>query len=186
MRAKYYALCNGKEFILFYISKFQPILHFKINRINEHISLLKKIVHPDILAHHEVVEYKPDCGMYFLKMGKRSGFLYILYMVHTNTIAQVSRDKYTTSTVVTFGDQEFLATFDFDGMHLETLLGLLPNQQAGKVKDALNRQPFQIHTENEDFLFGVVSELGNKIQENNEEQYVPFFVKEFVPYSKMC
>lgn len=186
VRAKYYALCNGKEFILFYISKFQPILHFKIERIDEYISILKKIVHPDILAHHEVVDYKPDCGMYFLKMGKKPGFLYILYMVHTNTIAQVSKDKYTTSTVVTFGDQEFLATFDFDSTHLEILLRLLPNQQAEKVKNALSCQPFQIHTEKEEFLFGVVSELGNKIQENNEEQYVPFVVNEIIPYSKMC
>lgn len=186
VRAKYYALCNGKEFILFYISQFQPILHFKIDRINEQISILKKILNPDILAHHEVVEYKPDCGMYFLKMGKKPGLLYILYMVHTNTIAQVSRDKYTTSTVVTFGSQEFLATFDFDEKQLEALLGLLPTQHAEKIKNALSRQPFQIHTENEEFLFGVVSELGNEIQENNEEQYVPFIVKEIIPYSKMC
>lgn len=184
VRAKYYALCNGKEFLLFYISQFEPLMHFEMEKINDNLHNLRKILHPDILARREVVEYKPDCGLYFLKSGKKPGFLYILYMVHTNTISQVSTDKYTTSTVVTYGEQEFLVSFDFDSTALSHLLEILPVKQAEEVRFALSNQPFQIHKEKEEFLFGIVSELGNKIYENNEEQYVPFIVKEFIPYAK--
>lgn len=186
VRAKYYALCNGKEFLLCYVGKFEPLLHFKIGSINEHLPILKKLLHPDILATHEVIDYKPDCGMYFLKLGKKPGFIFILYMVHTNTVSIVSNNKYTTSTVVSFGDQEFLASFDFDRSALQQLLSILPGSQAEKIQIALEHQPFQIHTETEEFLFGVTSELGNVIHENNEEQYVPFIVKEFIPYLREC
>ena len=124
--------------------------------------------------------------MYLLKLGKKPGFIFILHMVHTNTLSKVSNNKYTTSTVMSFGDQEFLASFDFDHSALQQLLSHLPESQSEKIKAALDHQPFQIHSETEEFLFGVASELGNVIHENNEEQYVPFIVKEFIPYLKMC
>lgn len=98
VRAKYYGLCNGKEFLLFYISKFEPLLHFEISRINEYLSILIKLLHPDIMATHEVIDFKPDCGMYFLKLGNKPGFILLLYMVHTNTVSKVADDRYTTST----------------------------------------------------------------------------------------
>lgn len=186
VRAKYYALCNGKEFLLYYISKFEPLLHFNLKSINEHLPTLKKILHPNILAAHEVIDYKPDCGMYLLKLGKKPGFIFILYMVHTNTVSKVSNNQYTTSTVVSFENQEFLASFDFDHSAFQQLLSLLPESQSEKIKIAIDHQPFQIHSKTEEFLFGVASELGNVIHENNEEQYVPFVVKEFIPYPKMC
>jgi len=186
IRAKYYALCNGKEFLLYYISKFEPLLYFKIKDIDEHLPTLKKLLHPEILATPEVIDYKPDCGMYLLKLGKKPGFLFILHMIHTNIMTMISNNKYTTSTVINFEDQEFLATFDFDHSAFQQLLNILPESQTAKIRTALEQQPFQIHTETEEFLFGIVSKLGNVMHENNEEQYVPFIVKEFIPYLTKC
>ncbi len=45
-------------------------------------------------------------------------------------------------------------------------------------------QSFQIKLEREEFLFGVVSEFGNKLHENKEEQYVLFIVKELMSYTR--
>ena len=186
VRSKYYALCNGKEFLLFHVGKLKPVLHFKVKEINNHMGVLKKILGPTVRANHELLEYKPDCGLFFLKTGKKPRFVYILYRVHTNNVMMVAPEKFTTSTTVKFGEQEFVASFDFDKNKLNKLLRVLPKDQAKYIRRALSSQPFRADLRKDEIMFGVVSELGNVMHENNEEQYVPFVVKEFRPYLRDC
>lgn len=186
IRAKYYALCNGAQFVLFYIGRFEPLLHFRMEEINHYLPKLRKLLHPDSLAHPELLEYKLDYGLFLLKHGKRPGFIFHAHKVHTNIISKISNTHFTTSTVVSFGQHEFLVSFDFEQRLLSELLRCLSHSLAKRVTIALERQPFQICLEKEEFLFGVASVLGNEIQENKEEQYLPFIVKEFWPYSIEC
>ena len=44
VRAEMYALCNGKEFVLYEIRRFEPILHFKLEDINSHWDSLFRIL----------------------------------------------------------------------------------------------------------------------------------------------
>lgn len=47
IRVNIYALCNGKEFILFNISKTKPELYFQLDEIGKHWDKIKNILSPD-------------------------------------------------------------------------------------------------------------------------------------------
>ncbi len=46
IRTNYYALCNGKEFVLFEIQKNEPILHFHISELEKHWTKIEEFLSP--------------------------------------------------------------------------------------------------------------------------------------------
>lgn len=47
IRVDYYALCNGREFILFHISQAQAVLYFSLSEIEKHWEALKQALAPE-------------------------------------------------------------------------------------------------------------------------------------------
>jgi len=58
LRTKYYALCNGKEFALFEVTKKEAILYLQISDIIDNIDELKKYVSPDAFVECEILDDK--------------------------------------------------------------------------------------------------------------------------------
>jgi DNA methylase len=56
IRVKYYALCNGREFILFHISEKKPLLYFQIIEIDNYWEEIKKHLAPDAFVQKEILE----------------------------------------------------------------------------------------------------------------------------------
>jgi DNA modification methylase len=50
IRARYFALCNGKEFIVFKTNKAEPVLHFHLSEIDKHWGKLKQILGPEAFS----------------------------------------------------------------------------------------------------------------------------------------
>ena len=181
IRAELFALCNGKEFALFSVKQFEPVLHFSLEDINSHWEVLYRILHPEIKARPEVVQYHPDYGLHLRRLGAETGFEIIALAVNTNFIGKVEDGLYTTSTVIP-AEAEYAMTLDFGDTELSQLLKLLPKEQASILSNGLKRQPYTVRLKNEDFRFGAASQLTEEIIYNAEESYVPFQVKEFMPY----
>ncbi|WP_037027355.1 type I restriction enzyme HsdR N-terminal domain-containing protein [Psychromonas aquimarina] len=181
VRAKYYALCNGREFSLYSIDKFKPILNFSLENIGEYWEFLYRLLNPKLKANDEIMEYHPDYGIHMLKLGVTKGFKYIGLAVNINCISKIEDGLYTTTTVIP-GDTEFIVSIDFNEEQLEVLLSMQPKHLAEIVRSGLKRQPYYIFLKNDDLKFGVSASLSNKIQENAEEQYVSFVADEFMEY----
>ncbi len=63
IRVNLYALCNGKEFILFNISKTKPELYFHLDEIDKYWDKIKKILSPDSFVQKDILSEpskKPD------------------------------------------------------------------------------------------------------------------------------
>lgn len=62
IRVEYYALCNGREFILFHISEDEPRLYFQVKEIEDYWGDLKRIVAPDAFVQEEILKQvaEPD------------------------------------------------------------------------------------------------------------------------------
>lgn len=66
IRAKYFALCNGREFALFRQDKQKPILDFGVNEISYYLEKLKQYLSPDsfqtgkTFSYNNFREVKPD------------------------------------------------------------------------------------------------------------------------------
>ncbi len=60
IRVDYYGLCNGREFVLYHISKDEPVLYFHINEIDNYWHDIKQFLSPDAFVQAEILEnYKP-------------------------------------------------------------------------------------------------------------------------------
>lgn len=184
VRAKYYALCNGREFSLYSINKFAPIMHFELSDIEQHFDILNRLLNPNIRANDEVMDYHPDYGLHMLKLGVEKDFTYIGLAVNSCFISKVADDVYTTHTTIP-GDIKFAQSIDFNEQQLEILLSLQPDDVAHTVRVGLKRQPYYVLLDNIELKFGVHASLSQEIQHNAEEQYLPFIVKEFLEYREL-
>jgi hypothetical protein len=182
VRAELYALCNGKEFTLYSISQFDPILSFKLDSIDLHWDFLYRILNPQIKGHPDLVNFHPDYGLHLRMLGAKEGFSYIALAVNTNHMAKVEDGLYTTSTIIT-AEEEFAMSLDFDELKLSELLKILPESQSFVLSDSLKRQPYQISFEGGEVLkFGVTAELTKDIYHNAQESYLPFRVVDVFSY----
>jgi 16S rRNA G966 N2-methylase RsmD len=48
IRARYYALCNGKEFIVFAVDSAEPVLYFHVSELNKHRQALESLLSPAV------------------------------------------------------------------------------------------------------------------------------------------
>jgi Type I restriction enzyme R protein N terminus (HSDR_N) len=186
IRAELFGLCNGREFSLFSIKKFEPLLHFALTEIDKYWEILLKILHPEVKANPEVINYLPDYGLHLRKLGANAGFQFIGAAIKTNFVMKVEDGLYTTTTAVP-AEREYALSLDFDEAKLKKLLKILPTNLAARLENGLNRQPYHVHLneEVEEFKFGVVSEMTHEIFHNAEESYIPFEVIDFMPYMEL-
>ena len=180
--AELFALCNGKEFALYNVKQFDPIMHFPLSEIHLHWELLLRILHPDIKANPEVIEFIPDYGLHLRRLGTKAGFQLIMLAVNTKQITKVEDGLYTASTMVTAG-ADYALSFDFNEQQLSKLLSILPSSLSALLSNDLKRQPYMSLLEDDEFQFGVVSEMTEDIIHNSEESYIPFQVTDFMPYT---
>lgn len=181
VRAELFALCNGREFVLYSTKKFEPILHFKLSEISVYWEKLYRILNPKLKANPAVVDYHPDYGIHLRKLGAKKGFKLILYAINADNITKIEDGKYTISTVLT-ADREYIVSLDFDHKKLNQLLEILPKHQAKLVKNGLKHQPYRVHANGENFRFSAQSELKNRVIHNSEESYLPFQATNFMTY----
>lgn len=181
IRAELFALCNGKEFVLYSIKKFEPLIHFKLEDINNHWNKLYRILNPAIKANPELLNYHPDFGLHLHRLGAESGLLFIAVAVNCNYITKIEDDLYTTMTVI----DDYVISLDFNHQQLMELFKLVPKNLSEKIRNTLKRQPFRVHLTDEQIQFGVVAKLKNEIMHNAEESYIPFEVQEFKRYMEI-
>ena len=186
VRAELYALCNGHEFVLYEVRKFEPILHFKLNEIHTVWELLFRILNSETQANPELVNYAPDFGVYMKIQGAVDNMKFIAPVCCSCFIARIEDDKYTTISSIP-GDVEMAISFDFDKKRLEQLLSFQPKSIREAVQIALTRQPFHFASDPSvmELKFGVRSRLSTEVFHNAEESYVPFEVDEFMAMANL-
>ena len=188
IRSSFYALCNGKEFVLYETRKDKPILSFKMIDIASNFDLLRRLLDSNFMANPEVVDYIPDYGLTLTKMGVEPGFLLVALQVNTDFVAKIQDGYYTTSTEflhgkdVEGGEIIYTASFDFDEKLYRQLLSFFDAHKASIVQKSLSRQPFMINLKEDQLQFGICAVLGSNVFNNAEESYVPFNVIKFTAY----
>lgn len=182
VRAELYALCNGREFALYSVKQFEPLLCFKIKEIESYWDSIYRILNPEIKGHPDLLNFHPDYGLHLRMLGAEEGFSYIALAVNTNHFMKVEDGLYTTSTLIT-AEQEYAMSIDFGEKEFSKLLAILPDHQALILAESLKRQPYYVYLDNgEEFSFGVATELTKDIYHNPQESYLPFRVVDVYSY----
>ncbi|MES1939204.1 hypothetical protein T5B8_03105 [Salinisphaera sp. T5B8] len=180
IRAELYALCNGHEFILYQVKKFDPILRFDLRDIDSVWEQLYRILNSSIQGNPELVEYDPDFGIFLCRTGAHSETEFVAPFCRSCFIGKMEDDKYTTITTVP-GDVDMAMSLHFNQVQLERLLSFQPVQLANATRAGLKRQPYHVSFDPSEieFNFGVVANLSPDVEHNAEESWVPFEVTEF-------
>lgn len=179
IRAKRYALCNGKELSVFDINRIKPLLIFDMKKINTDFESIEKLLSPLAFTNPYIFDFKPDLGLYIKKIFHNPAMIHHFVTVGLRHIAKIEDNLYSITVAGDFGDEEYAISFDFDKNRYNQLLNILPNEQSKIISEALAKQPFQIRTGTDYPVVSIEAKLSDIVHSNSDEDYCPFIVEKF-------
>ena len=176
IRVKHYALCNGRELIVYTTDQWKPLLHVPVQEIEERWAEVEEALHPRFLLNPSLRGFSPDYGLAMLKGGFKRDIPHVFIRHHLQTLLRVTDDLYTVCTTTMPGEVEYLASFDLSAKLCKDMLSLLPHEVSDPIKDALSRNPFQVELGGK-VLLTCSGHLG-EVTQGQFEEFVPIIVSE--------
>ncbi len=180
VRVDIYALCNGRELVVFHINHIEPILKVALQDVENKWSDIEKLLSP-----YTVLSYQPrpknlypDYGRHLYKLGYTDqNIAHFFYEMPVDHIARV--DDETLSILVNLAPDgvEFALSFDFSFERLVELVNLAPENQQHYILDGLRRQPYKVNIV-PPFTVSVEAYLGS-LTKAEFEDIMPMIVKKF-------
>lgn len=180
VRVNLYALCNGRELVVFHISHIEPILKVALQDIESRWLEIEKLLSP-----YTVLSYQsrpknlyPDYGLHLYKLGyTNQEVAYFFYEIPVDHINRV--DDETLSILVNLAPNrvEFALSFDFSFERLVELVNLAPENQRYGIIDGLRRQPYKVNIV-PPFTINIEAYLGS-LTKTEFEDIMPMIVTKF-------
>jgi Type I restriction enzyme R protein N terminus (HSDR_N) len=150
IRVPLYALCNGRELIIFHISEEEPLFHEPLSSLRDEETwkhLLFYLGTRSAMPHGIPLGFRLDYGLHVGKSGVHTGTKKVVYAfqsVPIGSVAKVDDSLYCANANYGEDGYEFMITFDFGPAVLPQLLQSLPAPAAEQIDKALKQQPYQI------------------------------------------
>lgn len=179
VRANFYALCNGKEFILYSIYKHQPLLHFPIQTLPLYWENLKKFISPETVFADNHFKLAKDLGLHLKRLGFDSFDSLVFPNVPITEIGQLDPDMYSISGGLKENGERFVVTFDFNDKTFQKLKGKIPDIAYNKLLERNNERTV-CRFGDRAFLVNIDCKIGDALQENSDEIFLPLIVNDFL------
>lgn len=181
IRAKYYALSNGREFLLYSINEYKPILYFNMLDLPFYWESLKKFLLPELIEKNFYVNPKfvKDLGLHLKRLGFKESVVYYFYNIAIDEIVKIDNNLYTICSTTTIDNTDYCASFDFEHNVMLQLKDKIPLQAFNKLiipTNFIQRAQFSNLT----FKFRIKCTLADKLQETETEIFLPLKVLEFL------
>ena len=176
VRVNHYALCNGKELVVYKTDQWEPILHVLVQEIEKHWEEVEEALHPRYLKNPDLRGFAPDYGLAMLKSGFKRDVVQIFIQHHLQTFMRVTDDLYTVSTTTMSSDVEYLVTLDMPAHLCNELLLHLPKKVSESIISDLSRAPFRAELSGKVLL--TCSGYLGEITQGAYEEFVPIEVTE--------
>ncbi|MGD0060818.1 MAG: hypothetical protein ABSD58_15485 [Verrucomicrobiia bacterium] len=176
VRVSHYALCNGRELVVYRTDQWEPLLHLSIREIEKHWGDVEEALHPRFLKNPDLRGFAPDYGLAMLKAGFRREAIQIFVLHHLQTLMRVTDELYTVSTTTMYGDIEYLVSLDLSAELCSQMLSRLSPEISEPIAKALRRAPFQVDLCGK-VLLSCSGHLG-EVTKGAEEEFVPVTVSE--------
>ena len=177
-----YVLCNGKELNIFEVNKAEPILAFQFANATElDWNNTYELLSPMAFTHPHIFKFKPDFGIWCLRNGIKEDTIQFFTNCYIIDIARLEDNLFTFTAVIN-KDEELFASFDFDISQFEDFMIQVPNDLKDTIRNCIRKSPFRYQTkvESDSFPLNFSAFLSNKIIKNENEEYLPLRVKEFL------
>lgn len=176
IRVPLFALCNGREFVLFHISNEKPLIHFKMELLPVYFENLAKYLAPENALNTEFKLAK-DLGLHLKRLGFQEFNSIIFPDVPIRFIGQLDPDMFTTGTGTKIeGGDTYVMSLDFDEKILEQMRGKIPSKaiEILKIRGKPERQVVQFPDGS--YKLTLDCRVGVDFQENSDEIFLPFIV----------
>ena len=176
IRVPLFALCNGREFVLYHISKAQPILHFDLRLISQYLENLKKYISPQNVLEADF-KLSKDFGLHLKRLGFHEFKSLIFPNVPIAFIAQLDPDLFTTAFgIKTEEGDSYVMSFDFVVEIFEQLKGKIPENSIEILVKREDKHRSCVQFPNGVYRVNVDCRVGENLQENDEEIFLPFII----------
>lgn len=180
IRVPIFALCNGKEFSLFHISKDKPLMFFNMIELPRFYGELKKYLSPKNVLKADFRLAK-DLGLHLRRLGFKGYSSIIFPDVPIAIIGQLDNNLFTTATGTnTEEGDSYAMSLDFNLEVLHQLKGKIPDSAMEILlqRDENSRKLVKFT----DAVYKVNFDccLGRELQENHDEIFLPFIVNRIV------
>jgi hypothetical protein len=178
VRCDHYALCNGRELIIYNTRVWDPVFQIEIQAVDQQWDAVYKHLHPRFLENPELRDFVPDFGLHAMKAGVGREIDLILADYYLQDIMKAEDSLFTSSSQLEAGEREFMVSFDYGLAILEGMMQHVPEDFSRAVKERLARQPFNV------FLDGKIRiscrvRLGELVQ-GKFESFVPLEIQELI------
>lgn len=179
IRVPYFSLCNGREFVLFHISKQEPVIRFDLRLIASYWDNLLNLLSPKKVLNYDFRLGK-DFGLHLKRLGFHDFENIVFRDVPISYIARIEENLYTFSWGLKNERDNYVASFDFDYDTMIKLKDQIPNE----AFDILI-SPFRNAVQVVEFAGGVYRiavdcKVGDRLSENEDEIFLPFWVNHFL------
>jgi hypothetical protein len=181
VRTRYFALCNGRNFVIFDIFLLKPILTFPLKNIAQHWKDLVGFVGSEKFS-GSIDQLNPDLGLHLHRLGMSHFESMYFVGIAVPMIARISEDNFMISGQYRFGEEVFCASFDFHQSLLSQLTNLLPEPALTLAKQSLYHEPFQVDLRAILPHVTIKCKLGIQIEmtRDRKEEFCPLIVTQFV------
>ena len=181
IRAEWFALCNGRSLSVFNVSDptTAPRETFELSKLDENWVHVCDALAPEQLARVED-EFLKDFGIHLMKLGHSAGETLVFVGIPIDHLAKWDTDAFRFTATMRSDDCEYAATFQIDKEQLGTALSKVPKETARQILTALMSERRDVFCRFNPPITGVnilSSDLATEIEENENEHYVPMYVR---------
>jgi hypothetical protein len=180
VRATYYALCNGKRFILCHIFEYKPILDFSLGELPLYWDTLLKLLSPCNFEHNHTSKLAKDYGLHLKRLGFDCFHSLNFYDLPISTIAKLENNLYTISVGIAPDYQEYCISFDFTHDVFLQIEGKIPQPVFEKLVPPLTGAIVQVDFVDQVYCIGVECYLSSDLQENEDELFLPLIIRRII------
>ena len=176
VRANYFALCNGVYFTLYNISQDKPLLHFPTRAISGYWGQLKEYLLPSNVFDNPESNLKKDFGLHLKRLGFNEFKSLVFPGVPALHIGQLDDRMYSMSAALTYDNNSYVATFDFNESVFKDLKGKIPEEAFEKLSTHNSKYREMVKFIDKIFLLNIDCQIGDKLEENEQEIFLPINV----------
>lgn len=182
IRTFFYGLCNGREICIYKWTKTEPVLTIPVTQLEQRWDELSRLVSPQALTKSHFSDFLPDFGLSYLKMGMDKTADFQFAGTWVNLVARVDERTYTLTSEIGGEEEAYMGSFNFSKDLFAQFISCVPATVREKVSSALSEEPFLIvFTREDNFDLIIHARLSERLQSNEDEQYLPLKVVRFEP-----
>lgn len=173
IRVPLFALCNGRRFVLYHVSKPRPILDFDMRLLSSYWDNLVKLLAPGNVMAYDIGP-KKDLGLHLKRLGFHEFKSLFFLDVPIAFIAHLDPDLYTFGSSVRIDDGDtYVVSYDFGADVLHQLRGKVPDEALRILSEPFAGEIRLVKFVDMLFRVTIDSRVGERLQENENEIFLP-------------